>query len=332
MGFVAMASNIVTFRNLIAANRRASFRLVVGFVLFVTALAMLLGVTFVSVHTGSVDWPEIRSGILTGSIAGIVAFLIALLSYFAGDSMILGISGCRPLGEAEDPELRNVVEEIAIAAGVPPPKIYMIEDSAMNAFATGRDPKHASVAITRGLRERLNRDELQGVMAHEMGHIRNLDIRLMLLLAMLIGVVVMLTDFFWRALRASSWSGGGSSRSSRGRSKDGAGLIIIILLVVAVVLSIIAPLLAQIIQLAVSRQREYLADATAVEFTRNPYGLANALRKLAGDREILETANRGTAHLYIVNPIMKYAARSGSMFASHPPIEDRIRRLEALTQ
>jgi heat shock protein HtpX len=324
-------SNLVTFRDLIAANKRASFWLVLGFVVFVAAVAVCFGIAFLYWTTGSATWDQVRGGMFTGLVAGAISFGIAWLGYFAGDSLVLGVSGARPLQEGEDPMLRNVVEEMAIAANIPVPKIYIIEDSALNAFATGRDPKHASVAVTRGLRDRLNRDELQGVIAHEIAHIRNYDIRLMLLLATLIGTIVMLSDFFWRALRTSAHWGGRGGSSSSSSKKDGAGAIIAIMVVLAFILSIIAPILAQIIQWAVSRQREYLADASAVELTRNPYGLANALRKLAGDHEPLEVANRGTAHLFIVNPIKKFQELSGTMFASHPPIEERIKRLESLT-
>jgi heat shock protein HtpX len=221
-----------------------------------------------------------------------------------------------------------VVEEMAIAAGVPMPRVYLIDDPAPNAFATGRSPEHAVVAITSGLRHKLQRDELQGVIAHEMSHVRNYDIRLMLLMAVLVGTVVMLADLFRQML----WYGGGGRRSSRRDSKDGggSGVIALVLILVAVILSIVAPILAQIIQLAVSRQREYLADASAVELTRYPEGLANALRKINADPAELKTANRGTAHLFIANPIKKFEDRSASIWASHPPIADRIKRLEAL--
>lgn len=331
---------MTTFRDQISANRWASFWLVVGFIVFVAFVAVVLAITVVSLSTGQATWNEVRTGTIAGIIAAVIAFFLTLLAYFGGDSLVLGVSGAHPLREGEDPELYHVVEEMAIAAGIPMPKIYLIDDTALNAFATGRDPAHGIVAITTGLRERLNRDELQGVLAHEMGHIRNYDIRLMLLLAVLIGVIVMLSDFFWRAIRTGAhW--GGTSRSpryessnsnsnSRGSRNDGAALLIAILIVLSFILSIIAPILAQIIQLAVSRKREYLADASAVEFTRNPAGLIGALRKLNNDQEILESANRGTAHLYIVNPIKRFSGLSNSMFSSHPPIEDRIRALESL--
>ena len=194
----------------------------------------------------------------------------------------------------------------------------------MNAFATGRNPKHASVAITTGLREKLNRDELQGVMAHELSHVRHYDILYAMLMAVMVGVVVMLCDVFLRSL----WFGAGTRR--RRDRREGGGAAQAILLVVAIVLAILAPILARIIQLALSRQREYLADAGGVELTRNPSGLANALLKLSGDKEVLEVANRATAPLYIVHPIKKFEARAKSMFSTHPPIQERVQRLRAL--
>jgi heat shock protein HtpX len=273
------------------------------------------------------NWTE---GLVLGGVAAGVAFLLSLLGYFEGDQMILAVNGAREIHHKDDPELFNVVEEMAIAAGVPMPKVYLIHDEAPNAFATGRDPRHASVAITTGLRHKLTRDELQGVIAHEMSHVRNYDIRLMLMLAVLIGTIVMLADFFLQILR---FSGSGSSRSSSSSSSKGdgkGGIVVLVLVVAAVLLAIIAPILAQIIQLAVSRQREYLADATAVELTRYPQGLANALKKIDADPHELKSANRGTAHLFIANPIKKFEQRAATVWASHPPTAERIKRLEAL--
>jgi heat shock protein HtpX len=317
-----------TFRDLIADNKRKSFLLVVVFVLFTLAVAGILALAIIfMMDPGLVDHMSWSTGILVGACAAAVSFLLMYLAYMSGDQFILGISGARPMEKSADPRLFNVVEEIAIAAGIPMPKVYLIHDSAPNAFATGRDPEHASVAITTGLREKLNREELQGVLAHEISHIRNYDIRLMMLLAVLIGTIVMLADFFWQI---QWYSGGRSSSRSSSDKGDSKGWIVLVIFVLALLLALVAPLLAQIIQLAVSRQREYLADASAVELTRNPLGLANALRKIDDDPEVLESANRGTAHLYIANPIKKFEARANSVFASHPPIKDRIRRLLAL--
>jgi heat shock protein HtpX len=319
-----------TFRDLIAANKRNSLLLVVVFCLFVTIVAMVLGLAIVAyLAPESVQRLDIREALLVGGAAAGISLLLSLLAYYSGDSMILTLSHARPIEHKDDPELFNVVEEMAIAAGIPMPRIYVIDDSAPNAFATGRDPQHAAVTITTGLRTKLTRDELQGVIAHEISHIRNYDIRLMLLLTVLVGTVVMLADFFWQILRFSSPRGG---RRDRDSGKDGGGLLALVLIIIAVILALVAPLLAQLIQLAVSRQREYLADASGVELTRYPQGLANALRKIDADPDVLSVANRGTAHLYIANPIKKFEERAHTAFASHPPIKERIRRLEALAR
>ena len=321
-----------TFRDLIGANKRNTVLLVLFFCLFVAVAAGLIALGVVAYLTpdavASLNWTEAG---LVGGGAGLLALLLSLLAYYRGADMVLAVSGARPITHADDPELFNVVEEMAIAAGVPMPAVYMIYDPAPNAFATGRDPQHAAVAVTSGLREMMTRDELHGVIAHEMSHVRNYDIRLMLVLTVLVGTLVMLCDLFWRML---FFLPGGSSRRRRDDRDGGGGggILVLVLMVLAVVMAIVAPILAQIIQLAVSRQREYLADASAVELTRYPQGLANALRKIDADPHILATANRGTAQLYIANPIKKFEARAHTMFASHPPIQERIRRLEALVQ
>lgn len=318
-----------TFRDLIAANKRKSFWLVAGLAVFslVTCAILGLGIAF-WFDPDLADQLSLTRGLLVGGIAALVSFFMMYLAYMSGDRMILGVAGAKEIQKSDDPQLFNVVEEMAIAAGVPMPRVYLIDDSAPNAFATGRDPQHASVAITTGLRDKLNREELQGVMAHEMSHIRNFDIRLMMLMAVMIGSIVMLADFFWRI----QWYGGRRHRNDRDRDSGKGNAIVVIVMLLAMLLAVIAPFLAQLIQLAVSREREYLADASAVELTRNPIGLANALRKIDDDPEVLEAANRGTAHLYIANPIKKFEARASSMFASHPPIKERIRRLESLVQ
>jgi len=321
-----------TFRDLIAANKRNSVLLVVCFILFVAIVAMVIGLAIVAYYSpGTVARLNVLRALVIGAIAGVLAFLVALLGYYSGDDMILAVSQARRIKHKDDPELFNIVEEMAIAAGLPMPRVYVIRDKSPNAFATGRDPEHASIAVTTGLREKLNREELQGVIAHEMSHVQNYDIRLMLLMAVLVGTVVMLADLFWQITWYTSPGSARESKSDRdGKDGGGGGIIALVLIVLAVLLAIIAPLLAQLIQLAVSRQREYLADATAVQLTRNPLGLAQALRKIDEDPAELKSANRGTAHLYIANPIKKYEARAHSAFASHPPIKDRIRRLERL--
>jgi heat shock protein HtpX len=324
-----MATSTVTFHNLIAENRRNSLLLVVLFCLFTAIVTVVFGLAIVGVldpeRLARLDWTQ---GLLIGGIAAGISVLFSIISYYGGDRMILAVSHARPIVHDDDPELFNVVEETAIAAGAPMPRVYVIDDSAPNAFATGRDPQHAAITVTSGLRAKLTRDELQGVIAHEMSHIGNYDIRLMLLMAVLVGTIVMLSDFLWQTLFWSGVSGG----RRRSRDESGGNPVALVLVVVAVVLGILAPLLARIIQLAVSREREYLADASAVELTRYPQGLASALRKIDDDPEVLEAANRGTAHLFIANPIKTFEKRAGSAFASHPPIEERIRRLESLTR
>jgi len=312
-----MTASDVTYHDLIAKNRRNSALLVVGFVLFVAVLVGVMGSALVGGD------PAAALGF--GGLALVIAIVMALSSYYSGGSMILRMSGATLIEHRDDPELYNVVEEMAIAAGVPAPPVYLIEDTAMNAFATGRDPEHAAVAMTRGLRETLTRDELQAVIAHEMSHVRNYDIRLAMLLATLVGLVVLVSDFFMRGV---FWGGAGR----RGRSRSGGGGGGAVMLIVAIALAVIAPFFAKIIQMAASREREYLADAGAVELTRNPEAMISALQRLGGDKEVLEVANRATAHMYIVQPIKKWEARAKGMFATHPSIDDRVRRIELLAK
>jgi len=306
-----------TFHTLIARNKRNSFLLIGLFMLFFIGLGLLIGMVW-----GGGDW---TFGWMVAVIAAGIAFVLTLASFYGGGSALLAISQAREIKKSDDPQLFNVVEELCLAGGLPPPKIYVINDTAMNAFATGRNPRHSAVAITSGLRQKLNRDELQGVMAHELSHVRHYDILYATLMAVMVGTLVILCDVFLRSL----WFGGGRRRSRR---DQGGGAAQLILLVVAIVLAILAPILARIIQMALSRQREYLADAGSVELTRNPEGLAGALAKLSGDNEVLEVANRATAPLYIVHPIKKFEARAKGIFNTHPPIPDRIKRLMSLAQ
>ncbi len=307
-----------TFHTLISKNKRNSFLLILGFMVFFVGVGLLIGQVW-----GGGNWTF--SWVVAG-IAAFVAGLLTLLSFFAGSSAILAISRAKQIRKADDPQLFNVVEELSLAAGLPMPKVYLIDDTAMNAFATGRDPKHAVVAITIGLRKKLKRDELQGVIAHEMSHIRHYDILYAMLMAVMVGTLVMLCDVFLRSL----WFGAGSRRRSSRRGRNSGGLQLL-LLVIAIVLAILAPILARIIQMALSRQREYLADAGSVELTRNPTGLAGALAKLSGDQEVLEVANRATAPMYIVQPIKKFEERSRGLFDTHPPVGERIKRLRSLS-
>jgi heat shock protein HtpX len=305
-----------TFHDLIEHNRRES-ALLIGAFLFLLTLTVYC---FALVVTRQ----DLRSGIAPAAIALGAGVLLALWSYYSGSSALLAMSQAREIRKQDDPQLWNVIEEMAIAAGIPMPRVYLIDDTAMNAFATGRDPQHAAVAITKGLRDRLNRDELQGVLAHELSHVRNYDIRFSMMLAVMVGFLVLLADVFRRWM----WWGGGR-RSSRSRG-SGTGPLIAVVAVLAIVLAIIAPVLAKLIQLAASRQREYLADASGVELTRNPEGLASALEKLASDTEVLEVANRATQHLYIVNPFRPFETRAKGLLMTHPPLRDRIARLRGL--
>ena len=301
-----------TFRDRIAANKRNSLALIAVFLAFIAVFGYVIGYAWIGDPASALF--GLGLAFVAGSVSGIV-------SYYAGDRMVLAASRAREVTDHEVPQLFNVVEEMAIASGLPMPKVYIIEDSAPNAFATGRDPEHASVAVTSGLLEKLNRDELQGVIAHEMAHVGNFDIRYAMLVGILVGTTVLISDFFLRGL----WFGG-----SRGGRREGGGQAQLIMIIVAVVLAVLAPIFARLLQLSISRQREYLADATAVKLTRNPKGLADALKKISGDTEVLEVANRATAHLYIVNPIKKFEKRAKGLFSTHPPIEERIQILRSL--
>ncbi len=258
-------------------------------------------------------------------IAAIVWGIMSLIAAFQGDSIILGMAGARKIGPQDHPRLYNVVEEMKIAAGLPKmPDVYIIDDPALNAFATGRSPEHSAVAITSGLLNKLNRDELQGVIAHEIGHIKNRDIRLMVYASVMLGAIVILA---WYATRVLFFSGAAGRRSS---SKDGGGGAQIILLIVGIVLIILAPIIAQLIYLALSRKREYLADASSALYTRYPEGLASALEKLQNNSTQVKSANKATAPMYISNPFYKKGMSVNDLFATHPPLADRVRILRAM--
>src|SRR3990167_3163861 len=229
-----------------------------------------------------------QGGLGIVGFALIMAGIINFVSYFWSDKIVLGVSGAKPIQQKDNPEVYRIVENLCLAAGLPTPKIYIINDSAPNAFATGRDPKHAAIAFTSGILEKLNKQELEGVAAHELSHVGNRDTLVMAVVSVLVGTIALLSDFFMRSL----WYG------NRDNDNKGNQLFMILALVAA----ILAPIVATLIQLAVSRRREYLADASGVLLTRHPAGLASALLKISSDKEALEVANRGTAHLYIANP------------------------------
>ena len=293
----------------IRSNRRASW-LLMGFV-----VALLAALGF-AIGAAVIGGP--RGGIGLLGVFGIAAIAWSVLGYYSGDKIVLAVSGAHQVTHEDEPQLFNVVEEMTIAAGLPNvPAVYVIEEPAPNAFATGRDPRHSSLAVTRGMMQMLDREELQGVVAHEMSHIRNYDIRFATLVGILVGMIALVADFF---LRFSFFGGFGRRRG--GDSSGNAGAI---MLVVALVLAILAPLAAYSVQFAISRRREYLADASGVELTRNPLGLARALSDIAGDPQPLRHANRATAHLYIANPLKKRKTKEVSgVFDTHPPIQKRI--------
>jgi heat shock protein HtpX len=283
----------------------------------------LLGLLGFAIGYALFGGPE--GGVATTLAALGLGGLSGVGTYFAGDKLVLTVSGAQPVDESSAPQLLNVVRELAIAANIPMPAVYIIDDTAPNAFATGRDPAHASIAITTGLLEKLDREELQGVIGHELSHVRNLDIRFSLIVGVMVGAIAILADFF---LRFTFWGGGRSRDRDSGGSSGGAAAIFML---IAIALAVLAPIISRFIQLAVSRQREYLADASSVELTRNPYGLERALAKIGGDQEVLEVANRGTQHMYFTNPIKKFEERSSSLMSTHPAILDRINRLRELT-
>lgn len=306
----------MTFYSQISANKRSSVLLTI----VVAGLLGLLGFAIGYALTGSAS-----GGLGATLIAVAIAGLSSIGSYLVGDKLVLATSQAKEVDATSTPQLMNVVQELTIAAGIPMPKVYVIDDTAPNAFATGRDPEHASIAVTTGLLQKMDREELQGVLGHELSHIRNYDIRFTLLVGVLVGGVALLSSFF---LRYTFWFGGG--RKSRDSNGGGGGLQIVFF-VIAIVLAVVAPIAARLVQLSVSRQREYLADASSVELTRNPHGLERALATIASDKEVLEVASGATQHLYFTNPIKKFEKRSAGLFSTHPPIVDRINRLRSLT-
>jgi heat shock protein HtpX len=287
-------------------------------------LAISMGIVLVAIGYFLGLW-------LDSPIAGLVVALIiwmimSLIAYFQGDSILLSVAGAKKINRDDHPRLYNVVEEMKIASGLEAmPDIYIIDDPAMNAFATGRSPKRAAVAVTTGLLQRMNRDELQGVIGHEIAHIKNRDVLLMSMLMVLLGTIVILS---WYASRAIFFSGmmGGRSRSSSG----GGGMAQLIILAVGLVLMILAPIFAQIIYFAVSRKREYLSDASSALYTRYPEGLASALEKLATNNTHVKAANKATAPMYTADPFQKKAMSANSLMSTHPPIAERVRILRAM--
>ncbi len=291
----------------IASNKRRSYILVFLFLVFVIFIGYVVGFFY-------------GSGYFGVGLALFIGIIYFLISYYGGASAILTMTKAKEATKPKYTYLINTVEGIAIAAGLSkPPKVYVIEDSALNAFATGRDPEHSAVTVTTGLMERLNKLELEGVIAHEISHIKNYDIRVMMLAAVMVGLTVLLSDFL---LRSFLWGG----------SRDRDNKMAIVFIVVGLVLAILAPLVGEAIKLAISRKREYLADASGALLTRYPKGLADALKKISNDPDpLVDHANKATAHLFISTPFRKSKKSfMKNLFSTHPPINDRIKRLEKM--
>ncbi len=297
-----------------SGNRRKSIALCAFFILLIFILALL--------------FDEIAPGarVVMLPLALVVATVGPLVSYYNSDKIILRMSGARPATKEEHTFLKNTVEGLAIAAGVPPPKLYVIEDTAPNAFATGRNPEHGVIAVTTGLLQKLDRRELEGVLAHEMSHIKNYDTLLSSIAVILVGVVALLSDWMLRTF----WFAPRRGRRSGSSQSEGGGQVQALILAVAIVMAILAPIVAQLLRLAVSRKREFLADANGAFLTRYPDGLASALKKLDADTEPLEVANKSTAHLYIINPLREHASFLNNLFSTHPSTQERIAALERM--
>jgi heat shock protein HtpX len=298
----------------IASNKRKTFLLIFGAIVLLGAVGYVLGLLYASGPYG-----------LVGAVA--LAVVLSFTSYFAGDRIVLASTRAKQVGPQEQPRLHNIVEGLSIAAGIPKPRVYVIPERAPNAFATGRNPEHSSVAVTEGLLETMNRVELEGVIGHELAHVVDRDILVGTIVATLVGAIVLISEFFMR----SWWWGGFRGRRGGDRSGGGAEAIIF---AIGLVLLVLAPIVGQIIRLAVSRQREFLADAQGAMLTRYPPGLASALRKIGAASAIpMRSANNATAHLWLNQPSRVEGEGMGTLeklFSTHPPIAERIRRLEEM--
>lgn len=302
----------MTHYQAIAQNKRRSSLIILLFIAFVVGVSYVMA-EGMGYSLSVVGWALVISG------------LISFFSYWYSDKIILGISGAREAKRKEFFDFYTVTENIAMSQRLPMPRLYVIKDTAMNAFATGRDPEHAVVCVTTGLLKRLNRSEIEGVVAHELSHVKNYDIRLMSIVTILVGLVALLSDWF---LRMTYW-GRGKKRSNNSEG----GQAQMIMFVIGLVLAILSPLIAKLIQLAISRRREFLADASGVAMTKNPSGLIKALEKISQDKEPLEVANKATAHLYISNPLKNTHGGVGmfaKMFMTHPPLKERLSALKQL--
>jgi heat shock protein HtpX len=295
-----------SFYDAISANRRKTFFMIFLFVVLVAAVVLVFALA-----TDLAPYAV--------PLAVVIAIAMAWAGYYSSDKIVLTISQAKPVDRNEFPYLVNITEAIALGAGVPAPRLYLIEDTAPNAFATGRNPSNSVICVTRGLLTKLDREELEGVIAHEMSHIRNYDILLATVAVTMVGIIALLSDWMLRF----------GFRSGRRRS-SGADGATAIFAVIGIIVALLAPLVAQFMRLALSRRREFQADASAAQITKYPQGLADALRKIAADPEPLEVANKATAHLYIWNPLKDREGRMDRLFNTHPPVAERIKALESL--
>ena len=301
----------MTHYQLIQSNKNKSLLIMTLFVIFIVAAVYVMSV-------------GLGYGLDMVGIALIVSGLMSFTSYYWSDKLILSISGAREANRSEFFDFYTIAENLSLSQRLPKPKLYVIEDTAMNAFATGRDPEHAVICCTTGILSRLNRSELEGVIAHELSHVKNYDIRLMSIVTVLVGLIALIADWFLRLSRF-----GGSKRDN----KEG-GQLQVLMLVAGIILALLSPLIANLIKLSISRRREFLADASAAGMTKNPMGLARALEKISADHEPLEAANKATAHLYIANPLKNLHGGIGMFakaFSTHPPVTERIKALKQMS-
>jgi len=317
------------FHAAIRRNARNTFLLCLLLVLVGLALGYVIGWAMESTVVGPPGHDPILDPLDSGwawrglAIMAVVSGIAIAVALTRGDRIVLGLAGAREVSAEQEPRLHNVVEEMALAAGLPKPRVAVIETPALNAFATGLKPERAAIAVTRGLLDSLTRSELQGVVGHEMSHIGNNDILYATAVGVLVGLIAMVSDAALRSLRFASYSGGTRRREG---GKGGAGIAVIVLLVFA----ILAPIAAKLVQMAISRQREYMADATSVKLTRNPLGLIGALEKIGGSQVPYKGANRALQHLYISNPLKQFGRGARALFSTHPALADRIERLRDL--
>ena len=300
----------------IAANKRKTVLLFIAAIAFTALIGYAIGFLF------------FQGGVVGVVLATVLAVALSLGSYFAGDRIVLASTGAREVTAEQEPRLHNIVEGIAIAAGVPKPRVYVVPEQAPNAFATGRNPEHSSIAVTQGLLDIMNRVELEGVIGHEMSHVLDRDILVGTVVATVVGAAVLMSEFFMR-----SWFWSGGRMGGRRDGGDGGGIIMLVLFAVGIVLLLLAPLAGQLIKLSVSRNREYLADAEGVLLTRYPPGLISALEKIRDAPHAMRSANNATAHLWLEQPSRVPGQETSTMeklFSTHPPIEERIQRLKEM--